>query len=100
MRSAAWGLRTLATAAVINNALNDAIAATQTTIVVPDTTYQLYFNSVQTSGDQVEYFVITDGVESRQISADCSSGTHGGQEPSDASDAQLLNAACQVALGA
>ena len=55
---------------------------------------------VQTSGDQVVYFVVTDGVESRQISADCSSGTLGGQEPADASEAQLLNAACQVAFGA
>ena len=100
VRSAAWGLRTLATAAVINNAVNDAIAASQTTIVVPDTTYQLFFNSVQTSGDQVVYFVVSDGVESRQISADCSSGTLAGQEPADASEAQLLNAACQVAFGA
>ena len=100
VRSAAWGLRTLASAAVINNAVNDAIAASQTTIVVPDTTYQLYFNSVQTSGDQVVYFVVSDGVESRQISADCSSGTLAGQEPADASEAQLLNAACQVAFGA
>jgi hypothetical protein len=100
VRSAAWGLSSLATAAVINNAVNDAIAASQTTIVVPDTTYQLFFNSVQTSGDQVVYFVVSDGVESRQISADCSSGTLGGQEPSDASEAQLLNAACQVAFGA
>lgn len=100
VRSAALGLRSLATAAVINNAVNDAIAASQTTIVVPDTTYQLFFNSVQTSGDQVVYFVVSDGVESRQISADCSSGTLGGQEPSDASEAQLLNAACQVAFGA
>jgi len=100
VRSAAWGLSSLATAAVINNAVNDAIAASQTTIVVPDTSYQLFFNSVQTSGDQVVYFVVSDGVESRQISADCSSGTLGGQEPSDASEAQLLNAACQVAFGA
>ena len=100
VRSAAWGLSSLGTAAVINNAVNDAIAASQTTIVVPDTTYQLFFNSVQTSGDQVVYFVVSDGVESRQISADCSSGTLGGQEPSDASEAQLLNAACQVAFGA
>jgi hypothetical protein len=46
VRSAAWGLRTLASAAVINNAVNDGIAASQTIIVVPDTTYQLYFNSV------------------------------------------------------
>lgn len=100
VRSAAWGLSSLATAAVINNAVNDAIAASQTTIVVPDTSYQLCFNSVQTSGDQVVYFVVSDGVESRQISADCRSGTLGGQEPSDASEAQLLNAACQVAFGA
>ena len=67
---------------------------------VPDTTYQLYFNSLQTSGDQVVYFVVSDGVESRQIRADCSSGTLGGEDPSDASEAQLLNAACQVAFGA
>jgi len=100
LRSAAWGLRSLATAAVINNAVNDAIAASQTTIVVPDTSYQLFFNSVQPSGDQVVYFVVTDGVESRQISADCSAGTLGGQEPSDSSEAQLLNVACQVAFGA
>jgi hypothetical protein len=38
VRSAAWGLRSLASAAVINNAVNDAIAASQTTIVVLDTT--------------------------------------------------------------
>jgi hypothetical protein len=38
VRSAAWGLRSLASAAVINNAVNDAIATSQTTIVVPDTT--------------------------------------------------------------
>jgi hypothetical protein len=100
VRSAAWGLRSLATAAVINNAVNDAITAKQTTIVVPDTSYQLFFNSVQTSGDQVVYVVVSDGVESRQISADCSSSTLGGQEPSDAFEAQLLNAACQVAFGA
>jgi hypothetical protein len=68
--------------------------------LMPDTTYQLSFNSVQTSGDQVVYFVVSDGVESRQISADCSSGTLAGQEPADASEAQLLNAACQVAFGA
>jgi hypothetical protein len=100
VRSAAWGLRSLATAAVINTAVNNAIAASQTTIVVPDTTYQLFFNSVQPSGDQLVYFVVTDGVESRQISADCRTGSLGGQEPSDASEAQLLNAACQVAFGA
>ena len=56
---------------------------------------------MQTSGDQVVVdFVVSDGVESRQISADCSSGTLAGQEPSDASEAPLLNAACQVAFGA
>jgi len=100
VRSAAWGLSTLATAAVINNAVNDAIAASQTTIVVPDTTYQLYFNSVEPSDDQAVSFVVNDGVESRQISADCRSGTLNGQEPSSGTEAQLLNAACQVAFGA
>ena len=99
VRSAAWGLRSLATAAVINSAVNEAIAAIQTTIVVPETTFQLEFNSLEISGDQMVSFVVTDGVESLQITADCRSGTLNGQDPSSANEAQLLNAACQVAFG-
>jgi len=99
VRSVAWGLTNLATAAAINNAVNDAIAASQTTIVVPETTYQLYYNSIEPSGDQVVSFVVNDGTSSQQWSADCRNGSLNGNEPASAAEAQLLNAACQVAFG-
>ena len=99
VRSVAWGLTSLATAAAINNAVNDAIAASQTTIVVPDTTYQLYYNSIEPSGDQGVNFVVSDGTTSWQWSADCRSGTLNGNEPASSGEAQVLNAACQVAFG-
>jgi hypothetical protein len=99
VRSVAWGLTNLATAASINNAVSDAIAASQTTIVVPETTYQLYYNSIEPSGDQVVSFVVNDGTSSQQWSADCRNGSLNGNEPASAGEAQLLNAACQVAFG-
>jgi hypothetical protein len=34
-----------------------------------------------------------------QLSADCNAGTINGEEPKSAAQAELLNAACQVAFG-
>jgi hypothetical protein len=34
-----------------------------------------------------------------QLTANCNQGTINGQEPSNAEEAELLNAACQVAYG-
>lgn len=98
-RSVAWGLGSLATAAVINNAVNDAIAASRTSILVPQSNYTLYYNSVQPSNDQQVSFVASDGKNSLTMQADCRTGLLNGQTPSTAAQAQLLNAACQVAFG-
>jgi len=98
-RSVAWGLGSLATAAVINNAVNDAVAASRTTIVVPESDYTLYYNSLQPSNDQQINFVASDGQNRLSMQADCRNGLLNGQTPATASEAQLLNAACQVAFG-
>jgi hypothetical protein len=98
-RSVAWGLGSLATAAVINNAVNDSIAASRTTIVVPESDYTLYFNSVQPSDDQLVNFVASEGQNRLTMQADCRNGLLNGQTPSTAGQAQLLNATCQVTFG-
>ncbi|PZV02813.1 hypothetical protein [Cyanobium sp. ULC084] len=98
-RSAAWGVRSLATAAVINNSVNEAIAASSTTILVPQSDYSLYYNSVQPSTDQQLTFVARNGETPLEMSADCKIGLLNDQEPSTESQAQLLNSACQVAFG-
>jgi hypothetical protein len=46
----------------------------------------------------VSFAVTADG-NTYQLSADCNAGTINGQQPSNASEAELLNAACQVAFG-
>jgi hypothetical protein len=98
-RPVAWGLGTLATAAVINDTVNDAIAASRTTIQVPQTGYTLPHNSVQPSSDQQLSFVAGNGQTRWTMQADCRNGLLNGQTPATASQAQLLNAACQVAFG-
>jgi hypothetical protein len=99
-RSVAWGVTSLATAAVINNAVNDAIAANQTLIVVPQSSYELYYNSIAPSGDQqITFVAVPNGGEAQTWTADCRSGSLNGYQPSGSAEAQLLNAACQVAFG-
>lgn len=98
-RAAAWGVTTLATAAIINNAVDDAINAHNTYIVVPNTNYQLLYGTVQPSGSDSVSFVVQANGTDYQLNANCNQGTINGQEPSNAEEAQLLNAACQVAFG-
>jgi hypothetical protein len=99
-RSVAWGVTSLATAAVINNAVNDAIAANQTLIVVPQSSYELYYNSIAPSGDQqITFVAVPNGGEAQTWTADCRSGSLNGYQPAGSAEAQLLNAACQVAFG-
>ncbi len=98
-RAATWGIATLATASIINNAVNSAISANQTTILVPNSNYQLIFASVvPTSSSVVSFAVTTDG-GTYQLNADCNAGLLDGRQPQSASEAELLNAACQVAFG-
>jgi hypothetical protein len=98
-RAAAWGIGTLATAAIINNAVDNAISNNVSYIVVPDSNYQLLYGTVAPSGSSTVSFAVTAEGSTYQLSADCNAGTINGQQPSNASEAELLNAACQVAYG-
>lgn len=98
-RAAAWGVGTLATAAIINSAVDAAVASSQTVIVVPNTEYQLLFGTVQPTGTSTVAFDVSADGSVFQLSADCQSGLLNGQEPQTAQEAELLNAACQVAFG-
>jgi hypothetical protein len=59
----------------------------------------LLYGTVQpTSGSSITFDVTVNG-KSYQLTADCKSGYLNGAEPSNAAEAELLNAACQVAYG-
>jgi hypothetical protein len=98
-RAAAWGIGTLATAAIINDAVDNALQANQTYILVPNTGYQLLYGTVQPSGSSGVSFVVSADGTSYQLTADCQAGLINGREPASAQEAELLNAACQVAFG-
>lgn len=98
-RAAITGLGSLATAAVINNAVNEAITSNRTTIVVPDSNYQLNFGTIAPSSDQVVTFSASDGNRNVAMEANCQTGELSGKAPATAAEAQLMNAACQVAFG-
>jgi len=98
-RAAVWGVATLATAAIINDAVDDAVDDHNSYIVVPNTNYQLLYGTVQPSGSNSVSFVVQANGNDYQLYANCNRGTINGQEPSNAEEAELLNAACQVAFG-
>ena len=98
-RTTAWGITGLATAATINAAVSSAIDAKQTTIVVPDSTYRLDYGSLKAPNDHVVTFVVDRDGRSFSMDADCADGELNGYAPTIAAEAQLLNAACQVAFG-
>jgi hypothetical protein len=97
--AAAWGVTTLATAAIINAAVDDAVDSHTTTIVVPNTDYRLLYGSVEPVNDQTVSFSIESGDREVALNADCKLGTLDGRNPTTAQEAELLNAACQVAFG-
>ncbi len=98
-RAAVWGIGSLATAAAINNAVNASIAAQTTYIVVPESDFQLLYGSVQPSGSSTIHFAVSANGSTYQLTADCNAGLLNGVDPASAAEAQLLNAACQVAFG-
>jgi hypothetical protein len=55
---------------------------------------------VQPSGSNGVSFMVTDNGNSFRLTADCQEGTLNGTVPSSAAEAELVNAACQVAYGA
>ena len=97
--AAAWGVTSLATAAIINAAVDDAVDSHTTTIVVPNTDYRLLYGSVEPVDDQTVSFSIESGDREVALNADCKRGTLDGRNPSTSQEAELLNAACQVAFG-
>jgi len=98
-RAAAWGVTSLATAALVNQSVNEAIDAGSPAIVVPNTADQLLYGSVQPLGEQGVSFVVEANGNAYQLSADCNQGLLNGQPPQSLQEAEVLNAACQVAFG-
>ena len=98
--SLGWGLAALAGAEVITDLVNDASEQQSPVIDVPDSDYQLNYatvDSVGSSGADFSYAVA--GSPPVKGAANCQQGLLDGQVPSTAAQAQLLNAACQVAYG-
>lgn len=98
-RAAAWGIVTLATATIINDAVDTAVAENNSMIVIPNTTYQLLYGTIQPSGTSNVTFVVNANGTNYELTADCQRGLINGQIPQNADEAQVLNAACQVAYG-
>jgi hypothetical protein len=98
--SAAWGLAGLATGAAITDLVNDASDQQSPVIEVPESNYQLNYGTVDAvgnSGANFSYSVASSPPV--QGGANCQEGLLDGEVPSTAAQAQLLNAACQVAYG-
>ena len=98
--AAAWGLAGLATGAVITELVDQAGDQQSPVIAVPDSNYQLNYGSVDAVGNSGASFsyAVADSPPV-QGGANCQEGLLDGQVPSTAAQAQLLNAACQVAYG-
>jgi hypothetical protein len=98
-RAAAWGITTLTTAAVINAAVSNAVDDHVSYIVVPNTDVQLLYGTVAPLGSNGVSFAVSSGGNSYQLTANCNAGTLNGRDPETAAEAELVNAACQVAFG-
>ncbi len=98
-RAAAWGIATLATAAIINEAVDDAVTDHVSYIVVPNSNYGLLYGTVAPISSDGVTFEVIDGGTALTMNANCRQGTLNGRDPNTAAEAELLNAACQVAYG-
>jgi len=98
-RSAAWDIAGLAAGAMIMSAVSNARQSNQPTIVIPESSYQLQYNSVQPITSNGIRFVVSRNGVTYQMDADCQDGELNGNAPNTAAEAQLLNAACQIAYG-
>ena len=97
--SAAWGVAGLATGAMIGGLVNAAANQQSPVFVVPNTGYELNYGSVEGVGSYgVSFNYLVNGSQ-LMGAANCQQGLLNGQIPANASQAQLLNAVCQVAYG-
>ena len=98
--SLGWGLAALATGEVITDLVNQASQQQSPVINVPDSPYQLNYGSVDAVGSQgADFSYGVSGSAPVKGAVNCQAGLLDGQVPSTAAQAQLLNAACQVAYG-
>jgi hypothetical protein len=105
--SMGWGIAGLAAGAVITDLVDQAANQQSSVIDVPDSNYQLNYGSVDSvgsSGANFSYAVAPppgspNAMAPIKGAANCQEGLLDGQIPSTAAQAQLLNAACQVAYG-
>ncbi len=98
--SVGWGLAALAGADLITNLVNDAAEQQSPVIDVPDSNYQLNYGTVDSVGSGgADFSYAVAGSPPLKGAANCQQGLLDGQVPSSAAQAQLLNAACQVAYG-
>lgn len=96
--AAAWGITTLTSAAIIGSSIDNAVSSNVTYIPVPNSTYTLYYGTVApTNSSQVQFAFGYQG-QTYQANADCQQGLLNGQPPNMPADAELMNAACQVAF--
>jgi hypothetical protein len=95
-----WGLAALAGADVITALVDDAATQQSPVINVPDSDYQLNYGTVDSLGSGgADFSYAVAGSPPIKGAANCQQGLLDGQVPSSAAQAQLLNAACQVAYG-
>lgn len=98
-RAAAWGIASLTAAAVINAAVNDAVNNQVSYILVPNSSYELMYGTIAPVGTDAVSFDVYMGDSLITMRADCRRGTLNGSTPNTVAEAELLNAACQVAYG-
>jgi hypothetical protein len=96
--SVIWGITSLASAAIIGAAINNALQQDRPTIVVKDSPYELVFGSVNAVNSDEVVFTFLMGDGSYEARANCRAGTLNGRQPVNPEEAQLMNAACQVAF--
>lgn len=97
--AAFWGISSLATSAILGGLINNSIRNQQQTIVVPNSTYQLAYGSVKPLDNSTIEFRFNYQGRNYQATADCRQGWLNGQQPTAPAEAELLNAACQMAFG-
>ena len=97
--AAAWGIAGLATGAAITSLVNSAADQQSTVIVVPQTSYELNYGSVEAVGTYGASFSYNVDGSTLMGAVNCQQGLLNGQVPGTSDQAQLLNAVCQVAYG-
>lgn len=94
-----WGAGAVASTAAVASAVNAAAAQQSVWFVIPQSSIQLNYASVQAIGSNGVGFTYMSNGLSFNASGDCVAGLLNGQ-PVSGPNAALLNAACTVAFGA